>query len=109
MYGLAVEFVPQVAKGKGDILIFLRRRRCDAENNKKHEKQAQEDDTTNSETLVSPNEAGPQKLDGFGRLKRSHDCFTWDKIEYQIPVKGETKTLLTGIHGFIKPGSMTGT
>jgi ABC-type multidrug transport system fused ATPase/permease subunit len=108
MYGVAVEFVPQVAKGKGDILIYLRRGRGKAGGDTRIEKQAQEGDTNIAAIQVSLNETGPKKADGFGKLKRSQDCFTWDKIEYQIPVKGGTKTLLTGIHGFVKPGSMTG-
>ena len=108
LYGLAVEFVPQVAKGKGDILIYLRRERGDAGSNKRIENQTRKSDTNNSANPASPNEIRPNKLEGFGKLKRSQDCFTWDKIEYQIPVKGGTKTLLTGIHGFVKPGSMTG-
>ena len=108
LYGLAVEFVPQVAKGKGDILIFLRRGRGKAGRNKRTENQAQENDRTTSAKMAPPSEAGPRELDGFGKLERSQDSFTWDKIDYQIPVKGGAKTLLTGIHGFVKPGSMTG-
>ena len=105
LYGLAVEFVPQVAKGKGDILIFLRHGRKAGTNNGLG-KELQERNTENSATAASPNDAGFEK--GFGKLERSRESFTWEKIEYQIPVKGGKKTLLTGIHGFVKPGSMTG-
>jgi hypothetical protein len=110
LYGLAVEFIPQVAKGKGDILIFLRQGRGQARSNKRTEKLAQESETTTtSPNPASPKQNDPEDLKGFDKLKRSQDCFTLDKIEYQIPVKGGTKTLLTGVHGFVKPGSMTGT
>jgi ATP-binding cassette, subfamily G (WHITE), member 2, SNQ2 len=108
LYGLAVEFVPQVVKGKGDILIFLRHGKRKAGSNKISEKKTLESDTNNAAHLASSDANGPRKRSGFGKLKRSQDSFTWDKIEYQIPVKGGMKTLLTGIHGFVKPGSMTG-
>jgi CDR ABC transporter len=108
LYGLAVEFVPQVVKGKGDILIFLRRGKGRTSSNERAGNQAQENQTTTSEKPASPEGARPTKPNGFGKLKRSQDSFTWNNIEYQIPVKGGTKTLLTGIHGFVKPGSMTG-
>jgi len=107
LYGLAVEFVPQVVKGKGDVLIYLQRQRRKAE---KHSKTAViQDLNTNvrEKAAVMPGE-GPEKSVNFGNLERSHDCFTWNKIEYEIPVKGGTKTLLTGIHGYVKPGTMTG-
>ncbi|KAJ2073896.1 ATP-binding cassette transporter snq2, partial [Coemansia sp. S142-1] len=33
--------------------------------------------------------------------------FTWSDISYTVPVKGGERQLLTGVSGFIKPGTMT--
>ncbi|KAI0800819.1 ABC-2 type transporter-domain-containing protein [Fomes fomentarius] len=33
--------------------------------------------------------------------------FTWEKINYHVPVSGGTRTLLHDIYGYVKPGSMT--
>lgn len=107
LYGFAVEFVPQVVKGKGDILIFLRHGKR-KNKNKRAEKEGQEGVTKKPANPTSSGEIEPEQQTGFDKLKRSQDCFTWDKIDYQIPVKGGTKTLLTEVHGFVKPGSMTG-
>lgn len=108
LYGIAVEFVPQVAKGKGDILIFLRRGRSKTGISQRAGTQAQESGISTSSKLASPEGPDSHKRNDFGKLKRSQDSFTWSSVAYQIPVKGGTKTLLTGIHGFVKPGTMTG-
>ena len=108
LYGLAVEFVPQVAKGRGDILIFLRRGREKGKHGNRPGSQSQGSYTAASAKQPSPSGKGPETSNGFEKLKRSQDTFTWENIEYQIPVKGGTKTLLTGIYGFVRPGSMTG-
>jgi hypothetical protein len=107
-YALAVEFVPQVQKGKGDILIYLRHQKAGL-----RKKQVLEENTLPRDKVKSYAEqhASSQTQEignGFGKLERSQDFFTWSNVEYEIPVKGGTKTLLTGIHGFVKPRTMTG-
>jgi hypothetical protein len=109
LYGLAVEFVPQVVKGKGDVLIFLRRRRAKQEWREKGQSQVKEKCITVPAKSASTTHRAPEGLEDFGKLERSRGNFTWDAIEYKIPVKGGSKTLLTGINGYVKPGSMTGT
>ncbi|KAJ2907616.1 ATP-binding cassette transporter snq2, partial [Coemansia aciculifera] len=37
----------------------------------------------------------------------SGTTFTWSDISYTVPVKGGERQLLTGVSGFIKPGTMT--
>jgi ABC-type lipoprotein export system ATPase subunit len=107
-YALAVEFVPQVQKGRGDILIFLRHQKAGPE-----KEPVLEENSLQRNKVESPAEQPMPSITqetsiGFGRLERSQDCFTWNNLDYEIPVKGGTKKLLTGIHGFVKPGTMTG-
>ncbi|KAF4626727.1 hypothetical protein G7Y89_g11429 [Cudoniella acicularis] len=93
-YGLAVEFVPQVEKGRGDVLIWLRHW-----GSRRNEK---------SQPAVAPSSADElSDSQGFARLKRSDKSFSWNHLDYDIHVKDGTKTLLTGIHGYVKPGTMT--
>lgn len=104
-YGLAVEFVPQVVKGRGDVLIFLRKHKAfHSQNSSLHEEK-------NDVTSRDPRGEAKQ-ITHLSRtttkLGKQEDCFTWDKIQYQIPVRGGSKSLLTDIHGFVKPGTMTG-
>jgi ATP-binding cassette subfamily G (WHITE) protein 2 (PDR) len=107
-YGLAVEFVPQVEKGRGDILIFLRRRKPKLEHNLQEKEKSEEDIETgqfNALTSIEPISASPMKLH---KLDRKEANFTWRSIEYEIPLKSGTKVLLTGISGHITHGTMTG-
>ncbi|KAE8443953.1 hypothetical protein EG329_001177 [Mollisiaceae sp. DMI_Dod_QoI] len=104
-YGLVVEFVPQVEKGRGDILIFLRRNKHATSS----ERQILVDKiSVNGANKRKPAVAKADKVsDSSVKLEQRKQCFTWDKLEYDIPIKGGSKTLLTGIHGYVKPGTMT--
>jgi hypothetical protein len=104
-YGLAVEFVPQVTKGRGDILIFLRNNKRTSKFEGK-QKETREKIKGKGKVMMTDQPRGG--VNGFGKLERSRDSFTWEKLEYHILVKGGTKKLLTGIHGYVKPGTMTG-
>lgn len=33
--------------------------------------------------------------------------FTWEQINYHVPVPGGTRRLLHDVYGFVKPGTMT--
>ncbi|KUJ23287.1 uncharacterized protein LY89DRAFT_777066 [Mollisia scopiformis] len=95
-YGLVVEFVPQVEKGRGDVLIFLRR--------KKHTALEKNPPLPSG---VTPTTSRLPTLNDLPIARVEQECFTWDKLEYQIPIRGGAKTLLTDIQGYVKPGTMT--
>lgn len=102
-YGLAVEFVPQVEKGRGDVLIFLKKAR-----GTKNRKYHVNGDSKSKGKAVYDIGTEHSVFDGREKLDNSQaGCFTWADLTYEIPVKGGTKTLLTGIHGYVKPGTMT--
>ena len=106
-YGLAVEFIPQIEKGRGDVLIFLRRRKGQLEGDLPKEKPRDDIETgqikdQNSTESTSANPTKPNKLE------RKEANFTWRKLEYEIPVKAGIKILLTAINGYIATGTMTG-
>lgn len=94
-YGVAVEYVPQVEKGRGDVLIWIRE---GAESRK-----TQPEPATKTEAKITRTHSL-----AFAGLDRSEKSFTWSNIDYDISVRGGSKTLLTGINGFVKPGTMTG-
>jgi len=106
VYGLAVEFIPQVVKGRGDVLIFLRQHKTPQSEKRRLEEEKHDipspQDSAAEDVQIANLTRAPTKLE----IKK--EAFTWDKIQYQIPVKGGSKTLLTDIHGFVKPGTMTG-
>ncbi|TFY82670.1 hypothetical protein EWM64_g1346 [Hericium alpestre] len=53
-----------------------------------------------------------QAMEGT-RSKRDPDAypdrktFTWEKLDYTVPVPGGTRQLLNGVYGYVKPGTLT--
>ena len=39
--------------------------------------------------------------------RRVGKTFTWENVDYTVPVPGGTLRLLNDVHGFVKPGTMT--
>ncbi|ORY35845.1 ABC-2 type transporter-domain-containing protein [Naematelia encephala] len=40
-------------------------------------------------------------------LKMAPQPFTWEALNYHVPVPGGTKQLLTDVYGYVKPGTLT--
>lgn len=40
-------------------------------------------------------------------VPKSRDTFTWQDVKYDITIKGEPRTLLNNISGWVKPGTLT--
>lgn len=107
-YGLAVEFIPQIEKGKGDILIFLRRNNSKSEHPLPPAKRSGEDVESAAIGRLAQLESNSESPTKLQKLDRKEVNFTWKKLEYEIPVTGGIKVLLSGISGYVKPGTMTG-
>ena len=105
-YGLAVEFVPQVVKGRGDVLVFLKQQK-DIEGPERALEEEKQDIAPES-NLASQAGRVANLTRTSTKLEFRKEAFTWDKLQYQIPIKTGVKALLTDIHGFVKPGQMTG-
>lgn len=108
VYGLAVEFIPQVEKGRGDILIFLRRSKSKSDHGVPKKQKLGEDVESALIGGQARLESKPENSAKLPNLDRTEVNFTWKKLAYEISVEGDTKVLLTGITGYVKPGTMTG-
>lgn len=106
VYGLAVEFVPQVVKGRGDVLVFLEKQR--SLEGQKRRLEEEKHGFAPQNNLASPTGQILNLTRTPTKLEFRKEAFTWDKLQYEIPVKDGSKALLTDIHGFVKPGQMTG-
>ncbi|CDK26871.1 unnamed protein product [Kuraishia capsulata CBS 1993] len=104
-YTLFTEFNPS-ARQKGEKIVFqlktlrklrkLQRRHKDVENS--DEKLTTEDDLDSRES--TPQSAPEHHMGG-------DDIFHWRNVSYQIPWKGSTRTLLSQVDGWVKPGTLT--
>lgn len=87
---LAAEFLNPVAGG-GDVLLF-KRGHLPSSLDDAEEKVASKQDLA----------------DAFAGLTEGEpDVFSWQNVNYTVPVKGGTRQLLNNIQGYVKPGTMT--
>lgn len=107
-YGLAVEFVPQLPKGRGDVLLFRRRQDLRKDGKLSKREDAIKDIESNPGGALNPLSQPSTKTRIFRNLERSNDSLTWDRLNYQVPVKGGMKKLLIDVQGYVKPGTLTG-
>lgn len=76
--------------GGGDMLLFKRGHLPDSI----EEEEGQVADANDLENALSHNEGQP-------------DVFSWQHVNYTVPVSGGTRKLLDDVQGYVKPGTMT--
>ena len=40
-------------------------------------------------------------------MQKQVSIFHWEKVTYEVQIKGETRTILDGVDGYIRPGTLT--
>ncbi|OJJ48676.1 hypothetical protein ASPZODRAFT_61558 [Penicilliopsis zonata CBS 506.65] len=72
------------------------------------------DGASNARTLEAPESNGAAEKreeagqdNGVSAIPKQHDVFTWQKVCYDIPVKGGQRRLLDEVSGWVKPGTLT--
>ena len=57
-----------------------------------------------SDERSSDSEEESEKVKG---VAKNESVFTWQNVNYTIPIKGSEKKLLDGVQGFVRPGKLT--
>ena len=62
-----------------------------------------------AEVEQQQNQEAPEDPDehGHGILKVSDEVFSWEHVNYDVMIKGESRRLLNDVSGFVAPGKMT--
>lgn len=87
---IATEILRPMAGG-GDILLY---------------KPGQVPDNLGEDDPIDP-ERKKRLLSGIGNSGEEPDIFSWQHVNYTVPVKGGTRQLLCDVQGYVKPGTMT--
>jgi ATP-binding cassette subfamily G (WHITE) protein 2 (PDR) len=89
-------------KSKGEVLVFHR--------NYKRQRQHDSEDVESSEKVAGrmavtekPGLPGGQNAN----IQKSTSVFHWNKVCYDIKIKGEPRRILDNVAGWVKPGTMT--
>lgn len=64
----------------------------------------------NDEELAAPEQATEnqsEKEETMNVIPAQTDIFTWRNVKYDIEIKGEPRTLLDDVSGWVKPGTLT--
>jgi ATP-binding cassette subfamily G (WHITE) protein 2 (PDR) len=87
-------------RSKGEVLVFRRSKM----------KTKGKRNTADEETGLASAHGG-EKFDSSDRaehnVQRQVSIFHWEKVNYEIQIKGETRTILDSVDGWIKPGTLT--
>ncbi|KAH9027669.1 ABC-2 type transporter-domain-containing protein [Lactarius hengduanensis] len=101
---VVIEWYPQLVEG-GGVSFFAR----DTAETKKLNSQLEERKVANAE------EQRREKIQAMDGIKNKGDrnsfpdrmAFTWEGLNYHVPVTGGTLQLLNNVYGYVKPGTLT--
>jgi ATP-binding cassette subfamily G (WHITE) protein 2 (PDR) len=87
-------------RSKGEVLVF---RRSSMKTKRKR-------DTGDEETGSASAHDG-EKISNSDRpehnVEKQASIFHWEKVNYEVEIKGESRTILDSVDGWIKPGTLT--
>ena len=105
---VATEYIAPVAEG-GDIIVF--RRGGAPKRIQKAIKNADDADLEQQDVAVPEGQSASQEQaqveQAMEVIAKSTDLFTWKNLTYVINIKGEKRTLLNEVQGWVKPGTLT--
>jgi hypothetical protein len=87
-------------RSKGEVLVFRRSKM------KKTAKKQGVDEEAGGAT-VHEGEKISRTTELEPGMQKQVSIFHWEKVTYEVQIKGETRTILDGVDGYIKPGTLT--
>lgn len=87
-------------RSKGEVLVF---RRSKMQSNAKPRAS---DEETGSESAHQSEKFNDTKVEQH-QVQKQVSIFHWEKVNYEIQIKSETRTILNEVDGWIKPGTLT--
>jgi ATP-binding cassette subfamily G (WHITE) protein 2 (PDR) len=87
-------------RSKGEVLVFRRSRM------KKTSKRQSTDEEAGGAT-AHRGEKIDRSNDSQQEVQKQVSIFHWEKVNYTVQIKDETRTILDGVDGYIRPGTLT--
>lgn len=108
VYAIATEFQSDPAAA-GGVMIFKRNAAPQAVLDATHARGDLESGSKgDSEKEVLPETASDSdQEEAVAALEVSKDIFTWQHVNYDVFIKGDTRRLLNDVSGYVKPGKLT--
>jgi hypothetical protein len=87
-------------RSKGEVLVFRR-----SKMKSKGQRSTADEETGNAS--AHDGEKFPSDTKSEHNVQKQVSIFHWEKVNYQVQIKGETRTILDSVDGWIKPGTLT--
>jgi hypothetical protein len=87
-------------RSKGEVLVFRRSKM-------KAMSKRQGADEENLGVTAHEGEKITRSIDPDQGVQKQISIFHWEQVRYEVQIKGETRTILDGVDGYIKPGTLT--
>ncbi|KAF2681574.1 hypothetical protein K458DRAFT_420360 [Lentithecium fluviatile CBS 122367] len=89
------------ARSKGEVLVFRR-----SKMQKAKAKQLQTDEETGSTPATIVGKPSDNESSDF-KVEQQASVFHWEDVCYEVQIKGQPRTILDSVDGWIKPGTLT--
>lgn len=86
-------------RSKGEVLVFRRSKM------KKHKHQGTDEETGGA--TAHEGEKISRSASSEVEVPKQVSIFHWEKVNYEVQIKGETRKILDGVDGYIRPGTLT--
>jgi hypothetical protein len=86
-------------RSKGEVLVF-RRSKMGRSKHQGSDEETGNESAHKGEKLSNNNGSLPE-------VQRQQSVFHWEGVNYEVPIKGETRKILDSVDGWIKPGTLT--
>ncbi|KAK4494347.1 hypothetical protein PRZ48_014645 [Zasmidium cellare] len=89
-------------RSKGEVLVFKRGRLAQA-----HARQAQPDEEKATLPAARTEKQDSDTTSEVSGIQKQTSIFHWQNVSYEVKVKGQPRTILDHVDGWVKPGTLT--
>jgi ATP-binding cassette subfamily G (WHITE) protein 2 (PDR) len=86
-------------RSKGEVLVFRRSKMA------KSKRRGTDEESGSNTVHQHEKSSGDDK--STPEVQKQESIFHWEGVNYEVQIKGETRTILNSVDGWIKPGTLT--
>jgi ATP-binding cassette subfamily G (WHITE) protein 2 (PDR) len=86
-------------RSKGEVLVFRRSKMA------KSKRRGIDEESGSNSAHQREKSSGNEK--STPEVQKQESIFHWEGVNYEVQIKGETRTILDSVDGWIKPGTLT--
>ncbi|EPQ60137.1 hypothetical protein GLOTRDRAFT_67504 [Gloeophyllum trabeum ATCC 11539] len=106
---LAIEYWPQPAGGSAISVYAKEDKETKRLNERLRQRKAEraQKKAEDEKLLADPSSSSEGQKESNKEIVKHRKTFTWEKLNYHVPVAGGSRRLLHDVYGYVKPGTLT--